>query len=175
MSVIDKFKPKRKDAEGLQQPSAADAPEAKPALRDVLVEKLRGLAEAGDVSAIRLLLDSPDLLTEPEPPKTQEDMVSVTREWFNSVNKLLSFLIELDRRQKILERRRNGKVTGGEIEALHEAFEHWLRYGAAMTALVAWERMTMGERCGMFNELAGELHKLGQLTEGQRGSERLVQ
>src|SRR5262245_31300246 len=56
-------------------------PEAKPApLRDVLVEKLVGLAREGNVQAIRELLDRPQLI-EPQPvPVTRLELLLKLRE-----------------------------------------------------------------------------------------------
>ena len=82
------FRSKRKDDADV--PTAeTNAPEAKPAsLRRVLKQKLLALAEAGDIAAIRELLNRPELLTDDSDlPKTLEGCVEAMDELLDRVRK----------------------------------------------------------------------------------------
>jgi hypothetical protein len=161
------FGQKRSDAD--PQPIASNEPQAKePALRETVRVKLKELVERGDVGAIRLAIDHPELLSGPDldPPKAQADMVSVPRGWYESVCKLLSWLDELSKRRE---------RTGADVEFFHESVERRLKYEDHLIALAGWQRMSTSERMGLWNELVTELHNLGVLVREHHEFERLVQ
>jgi hypothetical protein len=171
---------KLKAVDVVETPSTeTTAPTAKPALlRDVLVEQLRKLAEAGDVQAIRTLLDRPELMSGPKPdvPMTYEDcrreLERVVRDLmkragvdtadellFGAKPEAVDVAAKRQELERLLEKQR--KRENDPVAWFHEAIEQRLKSEDHLVALSAWHELTTAQRMGMWSELFNGLHELG--------------
>lgn len=168
MSVIDKFK---------KHEAAVDAPETHQApLRSVLIDKLREKAEQGDIAAIKLLLDSPELLNTQVPPTLAEAKASLANLLRDLSERRTS--AEREQEQQALEReantyeaeamRRDKQRTDFIEQRFEAAVEARLKMQNCQLELRGWAAMTADQRQELWSELRDGLRSLGELLEANR-------
>lgn len=164
-------------AEGLL--NATDAPTSRAApLRDVLLDKLREKAEEGDIAAIKLLLDSPELLERPIGLTVEEARAN-----------LIAFLQGLADRNKAERDEQEQQDLEREAEKLEaevvnregQRRDFWqlrfestvearLRAEGDALALAAWHRMDALVRVELWKEIVNGLRLLREVTDAEAGT-----
>ncbi len=177
----------RRDAEVSQ--TEANQPDTKPTpLRDTLRAKLKELVEHGDVGALRLAIDHPEMLSElnPEISTTYEAAVKAWDEFLDGVKarmtpeerreSLIKF-IEKERHKhpdviiSVVHRDRrvddDGRVPNPDPlrRSWEDAVEHRLKGEGESIALSGWKRMSQEDRGKLWVELRDGFKLLGAELE----------
>ena len=163
-------------AEAVPPSVETSAPEAKDtSLRDTLRDKLKALAQEGNVQAIRELLDRPSLLEDQKPKLTSiEDVMAVMKAEHDESSRALvarssrELVYEASCRcmNEIFEDVRNRHP---ELRTPKPTFESTIeaRLGQEgnIHGLRAFRRMTDSERAMIWRDLSSELGLLGKELE----------
>jgi len=170
------FRRRRAEAGNAQspQPSTANKPDTNETpLRDVLRKQLLTLAEQGNVTAIKELLDRPNLLDERPVPMTYEACRAELARMIGEVMKRAG----VETADELLFGSRPAlkppELVLSPKEGFEKAVENRLRIEeSSELALKAWQRMSPEDRA----ELWQEIHMgLRSVTEDKTNVETLVQ